>query len=77
MTALDIPSETLLQLADALDAEHVRGPLTKFGLRAFTTSAGAIASLEALRQVVGGERAPRPRLPTRGVRAKRGASARA
>ena len=41
---LEIPSETLLQLADALVAGHVRGPLTKFGLRAFTTSVGAIRS---------------------------------
>ncbi len=55
MRALDIPSETLLQLADALDAGHIRGPLSKFGLRAFTKSASVALSLEELRQAVGGE----------------------
>lgn len=57
MAPLDVPSETLLQLASALDAGHVRGPLTKFGLRAFTTSAAAAQALEELRQRVGGEAA--------------------
>lgn len=55
MVALDIPSETLLQLADALEAGHVRAPLTKFGLRAFTTSTAAADALEDLRVRVGGE----------------------
>ncbi len=53
--ALDIPSETLLQLAEALEAGHVRGPLTKFGLRTFTVSVPAVKSLEALRIAVGSE----------------------
>ncbi|MGK3977759.1 DISARM system phospholipase D-like protein DrmC [Sorangium sp. So ce118] len=57
MEPLDVPSETLLQLADALEAGHVRGPLTKFGLRAFTTSAGAVRGLEALRKAAGSEAA--------------------
>jgi hypothetical protein len=57
MDPLEIPSETLLQLADALDVGHVRGPLTKLGLRAFTTSAGAVSALEELRQTAGGETA--------------------
>lgn len=57
MDPLEIPSETLLQLAEALDAGHVRGPLTKFGLRAFTTSAGAVHALEALRKTAGSEAA--------------------
>jgi phosphatidylserine/phosphatidylglycerophosphate/cardiolipin synthase-like enzyme len=57
MDPLEIPSETLQQLADALDAGHVRGPLTKFGLRAFTTSAGAVEALEDLRQKAGTEAA--------------------
>ncbi|MGK4002216.1 DISARM system phospholipase D-like protein DrmC [Sorangium sp. So ce1036] len=57
MEPLEVPSETLLQLADALEAGHVRGPLTKFGLRAFTTSASAVRSLEALRQTAGSEAA--------------------
>ncbi|WP_437575495.1 DISARM system phospholipase D-like protein DrmC [Sorangium sp. So ce887] len=57
MEPLDVPSETLLQLADALEAGHVRGPLTKFGLRAFTTSAGAVRALEALRKTTGSEAA--------------------
>ena len=55
MKPLEIPSETLLQLADALEAGHLRGPLTKFMLRAFTTSATAVAALEDLRQRVGSE----------------------
>lgn len=55
MTALAIPSETLLELAFALESGHVRGPLTRFGLRAFTTSAAAVAALEELRREVGGE----------------------
>jgi phosphatidylserine/phosphatidylglycerophosphate/cardiolipin synthase-like enzyme len=57
MDPLEIPSETLLQLAHALEAGHVRGPLTKFGLRAFTTSAGAVQALEALRTMAGSEAA--------------------
>lgn len=57
MGPLEIPSETLLQLADALDVGHVRGPLTKFGLRAFTTSASAAQALEDLRQGSGSEAA--------------------
>jgi phosphatidylserine/phosphatidylglycerophosphate/cardiolipin synthase-like enzyme len=57
MAPLEIPSETLLQLADALEAGHVRGPLTKFGLRAYTTSAGAVQALEDLRQRTGSEAA--------------------
>jgi phosphatidylserine/phosphatidylglycerophosphate/cardiolipin synthase-like enzyme len=55
MEPLEIPSETLLQLADALEAGHVRGPLTKFGLRAFTTSVSAIRALEELRVKLGSE----------------------
>ena len=55
MAPLEIPSETLLQLADALEAGHVRGPLTKFGLRAFTTSAVAAQALEELRKTTGSE----------------------
>jgi phosphatidylserine/phosphatidylglycerophosphate/cardiolipin synthase-like enzyme len=55
MAPLEIPSETLLQLADALDAGHVRGPLTKFGLRAFTTQPSAAPALEELRQKAGSE----------------------
>ncbi|WP_437829667.1 DISARM system phospholipase D-like protein DrmC [Sorangium sp. So ce1153] len=57
MEPLEVPSETLLQLADALEGGHVRGPLTKFGLRAFTTSAGAVRALEALRKTAGNEAA--------------------
>ncbi|HSN98575.1 MAG TPA: DISARM system phospholipase D-like protein DrmC [Candidatus Nanopelagicales bacterium] len=57
MRALEIPSETLLQLADALEAGHVRGPLTRFGLRAFTTSASAVEALESLRKTAGSEAA--------------------
>ncbi|MCC6559676.1 MAG: hypothetical protein IT372_42710, partial [Polyangiaceae bacterium] len=45
MDPLEVPSETLLQLADALEAGHVRGPLTRFGLRAFTTKAAAVQTL--------------------------------
>ncbi len=55
MDALRIPSETLLQLAEALEAGHVRGRLSKFNLRTFTTSADVSKSLEDLRQLVGGE----------------------
>lgn len=55
MEPLDVPSETLLQLADALDAGHVRAPLTRFGLRAFTTSTNDIRALEELRKTVGSE----------------------
>lgn len=55
MEPLPLPSETLLQLADALEAGHVRGPLTRFGLRAYTTSAGAIQALEELRKTAGSE----------------------
>lgn len=56
MTApLEIPSETLLQLADALEAGHVGGPLTTFGLRAYTSSEHAVAALEKLRVTAGGE----------------------
>lgn len=54
MDPLEIPSETLLQLADALEAGHISGPLNKFNLRTFTTSATAIAALEKLRDAVGG-----------------------
>lgn len=58
MTApLEVPSETLLQLAFALEAGHVRGPLTRFGLRAFTTSAVAVQALEELRKTAGSEAA--------------------
>lgn len=55
MSALEIPSETLIQLAAALESGHVRGPLTRFGLRAYTTSKAAIEALEALRREVGSE----------------------
>lgn len=55
MDPLDMPSETLLQLADALEAGHIRGPLTKFELRAFTGSASAAAALEDLRRTAGSE----------------------
>jgi len=55
MEPLEIPSETLLQLAAALEAGHLRGPLTKFGLRAFTALATAVGALEDLRQKAGGE----------------------
>jgi phosphatidylserine/phosphatidylglycerophosphate/cardiolipin synthase-like enzyme len=57
MDPLEVPSETLMQLADALEAGHVRGPLTKFGLRAFTTSTSAVQALEALRKTAGSEAA--------------------
>lgn len=57
MGALEIPSETLLQLADALEAGHVRGPLTRFGLRAFTTATSAVQMLEELRRTAGSEAA--------------------
>lgn len=55
MDALGIPSQTLLQLAEALEVGHVRGPLTKFGLRTYATSAEAVKALEELRQAVGGD----------------------
>ncbi len=55
MEPLEIPSETLLQLAEALEAGHVRGPLTKFGLRTFTTSAVAVQALEELRKTAESE----------------------
>lgn len=55
MKALGIPSETLIQLADALEARHVRGPLTDFALRAFTRNREDVRDLEALRVKVGGE----------------------
>lgn len=57
MAALEVPSETLLQLAGALEAGHVRGPLTRFGLRAYTSSVGAAHALEDLRLSVGSESA--------------------
>jgi phosphatidylserine/phosphatidylglycerophosphate/cardiolipin synthase-like enzyme len=57
MQPLEIPSETLLQLADALEAGHVRGPLTRFGLRAFTSSPTAAPALEELRKAAGSESA--------------------
>lgn len=57
MDPLEVPSETLLQLADALEAGHVRGPLTRLGLRTFTSSASAVRALEDLRLKLGSEAA--------------------